>query len=346
MKKMLSLLIIMCITLTGCKTQDTVNTANHNITTNTPEHDMISETPTVKEETNGYLSITVTKTVSEGNFLTETYCYDLQDGSVSKVSEVPYTSQYPLTTYDRAKNYVYYTASDENGNDQLYLYDLSKDEKRQLTNDLYAINYVFVKDKTLLVIGCFKGSHILSPCIFDKENKSLTSLEWDSDFLTWIGEYNPFTDKFLVSGYSDSDDRRILDKDQHKSTTHYIYELDGTKRTKVLEEKNRVIDTFTANKDKIIYVSARDWFSPKKKNFVKIYDFTSKKTEILENVDDLLNAEYIYWTDDGKILYYKKVDEAGYHLCKYDFDKKSSTTLFSVDGEQAINNIQVLNHQN
>lgn len=288
-----------------------------------------------------YLSMTVTKTIAPEKFLSETYCYDLKEGTLSKVNEVPYSSKYPFTTYDRLENCVYYTAADDKGTDQLYLYDLDDCSTEKITDDFFFINYVFIRGDDLLLIGCKRGNHSISPYIINKKDKSEISLEWDKDFLTWIGAYNPYSDRFFISGYSDAEDRKVALK---RGATNYIYEFEGTKRKKILEEKKRCISTFTMNRDKIIYKSKKTWWSQRKNISVKVFDFSTKKTETLKNVDELVDAiEYIYWTDDNRTLYYTKYDGKDYKLCKYDFETNTSTEIYSTEGEQAINNIQVYN---
>ena len=347
-KNLILLFLTISMVLSGCRnniteTSNTTMDTKDNSSTNQPDTTVTPSVTASKEESEGYLSLTVTKTVALDKFISEIYCYDLKKETMSKVGEVPYTSQYPLTAYDRAENCVYYTAADENGDDQLCLYDLSKGTKEKITDEFYALNYAIVRNHDLILIGCKLGDHNILPYLFDKKTKSVTSLSWDDDFFTWIGFYNPSCDRFLVSGYSYKENFEIRDKSLDRMETNYIYEVDVKKhtKTKIIEEA-RFIDGFIMNQNKLIYKSLGDHVDPCKSDTVKVYDFSTKKTKELENAKDFLYWEFIYLTEDGKTLYYIGDSNGDYALFKYDFDKDSSTEIYSTSGEQAINNVQFI----
>lgn len=49
----------------------------------------------------------------------------MSDEKVIKIAEIPYTSQYPLTVYNKKNDIVYYTAKDNSGNfDQIFSYNV------------------------------------------------------------------------------------------------------------------------------------------------------------------------------------------------------------------------------
>ena len=97
-----------------------------------------------------YLSITVSAyndgATEESGVVTTVYSLDLESNKVEKVWAFENTSQYPLATYSRHDNSVYYTQKVENGKtgkgDQLFAKNLSTGEILQMSEELFGVNYI------------------------------------------------------------------------------------------------------------------------------------------------------------------------------------------------------------
>lgn len=89
-----------------------------------------------------YISFTLTFE-EDGQLLSEVYYFNLEDEEVHQVAVVPYTSQYPLTVYEKKTDLVYYTARIESEHkDEVYAYSPSTKKTKQLTDSVFAISYI------------------------------------------------------------------------------------------------------------------------------------------------------------------------------------------------------------
>ena len=76
-----------------------------------------------------YLSVLVTSYDTNETMIMDVNYLDAANKNVEKVAQINYTSQYPLSVYDKKHDIVYYSARvDDNDTkgDQLFSYDISK----------------------------------------------------------------------------------------------------------------------------------------------------------------------------------------------------------------------------
>ena len=101
-----------------------------------------------------FLSLTgCQKTEDEGIYITfartskalETtvFEFNISDEEVNSVGSFTYNAQYPLGVYSKDKQRIYYSAKSEDGRgDQLWEYDIETEERAQLTDGIYGMNYI------------------------------------------------------------------------------------------------------------------------------------------------------------------------------------------------------------
>lgn len=93
-----------------------------------------------------YITFTYSNNGADGTIHTETWSYDSITQETNKIFENEYTSQYPLGFYDKVNQLVYYTknlnSDNKNKGDQIYVTDLTDNSESQLTDNLFAINYM------------------------------------------------------------------------------------------------------------------------------------------------------------------------------------------------------------
>lgn len=194
-----------------------------------------------KNESN-YLSIAVTSYddgANPENGMTITVLkYNFND-KPSEVGRVPYTSQYPLAVYYENDNCIYYSAKSSFGRgDQLWKYDIETKKHQQLTDSLFAINYIIPRKKDIILVTCPKGEDADIPLIFDKASETLKNIDFGFDFDCRICTYQPTNDRLIMAGDSYTEAMDAINTHNAMVKTNpdvpdypppaYFYELDGT----------------------------------------------------------------------------------------------------------------------
>ncbi|WP_277489172.1 MULTISPECIES: DPP IV N-terminal domain-containing protein [unclassified Breznakia] len=282
-----------------------------------------------------YISFTLTK--EENNeLISEVYYIDLQTEEVKKIVEVPYTSQYPLTAYSKRENVVYYTAKDETGNaDQVYKYDLEKQEITQLTDSFFAINYIIPTDTKIFIGGIpLNANHFsVRPFVYDIDTKRLKDLTWDEDLNFSFINYDPVNNDYIASAYSSTDEKlRISNQDikPYEPGTNYLYRFNESNHKQLLKSDGIEIDAVAINGDNNYFSNQRTFLhrikSSKSEKDYENLDWDNWSYEALIYVDD----KYAYFINDRTIF-------------KYDIDSKENKVIFEDNkDERKINNAIIL----
>ncbi len=111
--------------------------------------------PQNKDNIKPYLSFTFTHiTDKEEVFITNNYYYDLYEEKTYKKHNFEYTSQYPLSYYDKELDCVYFTQrKGSSHNDEIYKYDCKTKEEKKISNGIYAVNSMYkISDKENLIL--------------------------------------------------------------------------------------------------------------------------------------------------------------------------------------------------
>ncbi|WP_366294100.1 hypothetical protein [Paenibacillus sp. AN1007] len=238
------------------------------------ENSAASPPPQIKPsaaQTHEYLSITNTEYVNETDqsdgMTMNVYTYDLQTKALTKMTDLPYNSQYPLTVVSLADNTTYYSGTGQNKGDELFAYDMKTHQVKQLSSNLFAVNAIIpnVAEHTLMLAAVKQGERPVKVMFLDQDTQELTVLhEQDSDTTTWDIAYDPKAGKAYAIQYSEEEQYQQMEKSNQTQKPmvpprHTIIEIDPeTKQTrKIFELQDEQILTLSARGDQLLIATAK-----------------------------------------------------------------------------------------
>ncbi|WP_312810191.1 hypothetical protein [Sedimentibacter sp.] len=185
---------------------------------------------------NNYISITSSKeNIDTGKITTKIMVYDIKTKSTEEVFQFEYSAQYPLGYYDAKSKSVYYTkriSIGENIGDNIFVFDLKTSQERQLTKDLFAVNYIISDGDKIFFVGRPNGSQVLKLGVIDLKTNSI-SYWGDEDTNVEAITIDRKQKKIIASTYSERE--RVynvthqdgpIGQDNMKMPTHTVYEID------------------------------------------------------------------------------------------------------------------------
>lgn len=296
----------------------------------------------------GYLTISLTeyknhKDPSDG-MVTSILKYNISKKGVSKIDDFDFTSQYPLGIYYERKNEVYYSSFSGCG-DQVYLKSTSENKPKQLTNELYAINYIFPRDKDIIIVSEPNNSRTIGLYSLNSETNKLINVNKDNDINVKAANYNSGDNQiYYTSEFSGKEEEKQTDDFNSGKTkiyippNHSIFEYDKNNVKKLYyESKNKQISALSGNEDFII------WKEYKKETigsfYVKMLNKKTKEIKELET-DNIETLSELSIDTDSKGFYFlgtiKNSKDRGIYY--FDFATKESEILFTQGSNQYINN--------
>lgn len=263
-----------------------------------------------------YLSMTSSSQVSDTEILVENQIYDFEEDVSISHDKFTLTAQYSLAVYDKKDNAILYSAKDASGeDDQVFLYDIETKQTKQLTNNLWGINYIIPRDNDYLVVGVPFKSHILCLWTIDRNTKKVSQVEIPNndhdDMSVWQIAYIPQTNDVVIQAYSDSEQYEISHKwnsiEEHEESEelsvpyyHYIYK-DGEAKylfTKIMPQSDGLVSN---GKDVLIAVNSKV-----NGDYLMKYNLDNNKLETLKNISGLgrvfyldTAGEYVYAFKNG-----------------------------------------------
>lgn len=300
-----------------------------------------------------YLSITRTEYVDgyspEGGMSMGVYTYDLANGKLVHVNDIPYTSQYPLTVVSWPEHKLYYSADVGDKGDQLFAYDLRDGKTEQLSTDLFAINHIIptTAEGPVIVIAVKKGRRVLQTAFYEKKTKRLEFIdEQDTDTNTWTASYDPETNKTYLVQYSDKEDYAKLMHANETQTfmvpaTHTVVEIDNVtkQKRKIIELKDEQIMGISARGGQLFLVTSPHVLRPPVE-----YNLVDINTGKRRKLDLPISARTgVFLTKDGKGLYFLGGSKDSSHkqerdIYYYDFQTGALQTIFLQKDGSYINN--------
>lgn len=277
-----------------------------------------------------YISYTVTAVNDDESLEMTTFAYDLDDDSNIGVSKMEYNAQYPLTAYDKKNNKVYYSSRIDDA-DNLFELDLKTGNTKQLTDSLFAINYIIPVDNELYLVAVENGERAMG--LFKFVNNKLERIFDDVDAFVWKVNYNPDLQTLVFNTYSQSE----LDKNMEEPD-------DGTPR----QGKNTIWTLNTANNEfKKVATTKPGYITDISMDEEgNIYYCMGYFYQVKDNGESQKNSEFndlgilsvIY--NNNKYLYY--ISNEG-TLNKYSKDEKNITVLYETSVKKcALNNAIIL----
>ncbi|MEK4273999.1 hypothetical protein [Paenibacillus sp. FSL R7-0026] len=311
---------------------------------------------TIGPQTHEYLSITNTEYVNgkdtNDGMVMRVYTYDILTKNLTKLADLPYNSQYPLTVASLAEDTIYYSGSGKDKGDELFSYDIKTQITQQLSSDLFAINSIIpdTVDHTLVMAAVKNGERPVKVMFFDKETQEMTILnDNDSDTTTWDISYDPETRKSYAIQYSEEDQYNHMEESNKTQTpmvppNHTIIEIDPiSKQTrKVIELTEEQILTLSTRGDQILIATAKHI----NKYPIK-YSMVNIKTGERNEIDLPIKASSeLFLSKDGQGFYFlgeniqaKENQERGIYF--YDLKTQQVEAIF-LQKEGFINNFMLL----
>lgn len=332
-KKFLVMIVtIFTLLLPGC-TEPTVNSVPQTKTTQDKKMNKQSD----------YLSITYTEYVngqdSTNGMMMRVMSFDLQSKVMTKLADIPYTSQYPFSIASLMDNKIYYSADVQNKGDQLFAYDLQTKKAEQLSDELFAINYIVpTSEKGPIVMAAVKkGDRVLKTVLYDKQNHQIEFIhDEDLDGNTWAVSYNKEVNKTYLARYSENAMKKqqgISNKQQIALVPpdYTVVELDNETKTErpVISLKNEQINSLTSSGNQLLLVTShRINLSPIEYSLVDIMSGKRTKLDL-----PISSRSDVYLSHDGKGIYYlgstsTKDFNEGRGIYYYDFATKNRQPIF------------------
>lgn len=328
-KYVLVLLIFSCLILYGCKKQENVDMGN-------------------------YLSISVTEynngVNTDNEMTTSIMTYDIESDALLDIDSFDYTTQYPLGIYLKSENKLYYSSYADNG-DQLFEYNVIRDGEKQLTQDLYAINYILPREEDIMVVAVKKGTRPIALYCYDKESRKLIDIINDNDTNIQAISYNNsdntsyYTSEYSEKAIQESGEKVYSGKIKLFIPPDYtVYRYDkNNNRTHIYTSDNRQVSTVSGNNDFVIW---KEYIQETVGPFeIKLLNLSSNEIEILD-IDKINSISELSIRADNKGFYFlgaiKDLDDRG--VFYYDFSTKNIVKLITGADNKYINNFMMIPH--
>ena len=310
-----------------------------------------------------YVTFTYSRYVTDepnSSIINEFWYYDSIEQLAKKIFEIEYTSQYPLGYYDKANNLIYYTKSvlldqsTDTSGDQIFVTDLNTNTEKQLTEDLFAVNYIIPVENQLLFVARPQKSNVLQ----------LGSLNLNTGELTYWGSEDTIDDtnietisvdqknkKIYVSAYSDAERRyNVLHQDgpagknNFKMPLHSVYKIDYSfEKYRVLFSKNEWIRTILTTDNVVAAFSDKQYNEADVPSTLIRYSLTDNTvTETAWDTYRLQIGDANY-SSDGTLIYSIADINNKRGLYKYSLVSKEFSEIF-IQSNGFLNNIQVVKH--
>jgi hypothetical protein len=206
LKKQLKILIslfLIVVLLVACSSKEAIS-EDKNIQNNNPDanSDVKITKPAADYITMSYSEYATTN--ENGEIKTQILSYDSSTKKLEKVFEFDYTAQYPLGYYDKTNQLVYYTqrvGADQEYGDQIFVRDLASNKSAQLTDNLFAVNYVIPSGDQLFFAANVKGEQVVRLGSINLKTKKM-QIWGDNDAIVEAITVDHNNKKIYVSAYS------------------------------------------------------------------------------------------------------------------------------------------------
>lgn len=318
---------------------------------------MVNDTSTEVD----YVTLTYSRNVTDdinSPIVNEFLYYDNVTQEISKVFETEYTSQYPLGFYDKKNNLIYYTKnanlSTENdlSGDQIFVTNLNDGTETQLTDDLFAVNYIYALDHQVFFVARPISSKVLKLGLLDKSTGKI-SYWGDENTIEDINIEAMTVDnknkRIYISAYSNSERRyNVMHQDgpagqnNFKMPLHTVYETDFSfEHTRILLSEHEWIRTLMTKNNFVIALSDQQYNDAATPSSLIQYDLLNDSmTKQIWDTHRLQVGDANY-SSDGTKIYTITIVNNKRGLYEYDLETKQFKELFTPQ-DGFVNNIQVV----
>ncbi|MDU6855719.1 MAG: hypothetical protein E6370_15000 [Clostridiales bacterium] len=300
--------------------------------------------------------ITITETAysdidvkSESGMVTALYTYWPDTQEVKKQYEFPYTAQYPLGAVDLYSNSAYYSQNVENIGDQLFRVNLEDGRVTQITDNLYAINYIIPTKEKIYFAACLKGSSNICLGAYNKGDGKISYWGNDGDVNIANLCVNEKTQKIYVSTFSENE---MLYNLQHQTNNdfvvpkHIIYEMDFDFKDlkKIHSEEHSYARLVMNYKDNLLILSDSEYNNnifPSKSIY---YDLKTNKQLPFTLPQYRMESGGASFSVDGKGLYVLTTlpSDVTRSLYFYNFKSKDYQLIYKSEEGAFLNNFQLV----
>ncbi|MDD3924070.1 MAG: hypothetical protein PHP11_03110 [Erysipelotrichaceae bacterium] len=266
---------------------------------------------------------------------TTVFEFNIGDEEVKSAGSFTYNAQYPLGVYSRDKQRIYYSTKSEDGRgDQLWEYEIETEERAQLTDGIYGINYIVpVDDSIYLIAWCYDNDYnALNLYRYDIKTKTLELLQDDPAFNIGVLTYSPENKEFMFAG-EDAVETWHRFEIQSNEYPFYppknnVYSLKNDEISLVFStEDNEDIVSLAMNDQYILYrTTSNSWTLHDDGSFTgdtseHIYLMNRKTNEQTEINDEVFLhvGKFIYLTNSGDLY------------CIYSSDGYSQIVMINLD---------------
>lgn len=299
-----------------------------------------------------YISITSSKEDAESGKITTTISvYDIKTEQLEEIYSFEYSAQYPLGCYDKKMNNVYFTKrvqNGENAGDQIFMVDLKTSNEKQLTTELFAVNYILPDEDNIFFVGRPKNSQVLK---LGNINLSSGDIEYWGDDDTNIEAIalDRKNKKIVISAYSEKEraynvahQEGPAGQDNMKMPRHAVYEIDyDFENAHKLFDEEMWIRTVIVNNDDIYALCDRKYNNSSEASFVYRYNRNDKTIYTSEWNSYRLQVGDAGYSSNGKHIF--SISSVGEERGIYDFDlENGQVNPIMMQKNGFINNIQVV----
>lgn len=233
------------------------------------------------------------------------YLYSIAEHKVVENYTMGKVALYPVACMDFSHKKIYYSGSDNNLYDNLYVYDLGKRKSWQLTRDKMLFSDLLMIDGKLVGNIAPEGKTVLQPGIIDPEQGTVRYYNATDDD-TWFHSlsYNPVTGKLLGLICSDKEMRsdRVATKTFIRPKQIILMNPDfSDAKTLYKTEAFEIRETRQLDADRILMVTEEHMGTGKPRQ-LQILTINSGQLEELR-IPGLLEPQSVYPDKNGERLY-------------------------------------------
>jgi hypothetical protein len=322
------LLVLVCLTLPAIAI----------INRNPPVDDYITITSSQENPDTGGIDTTIT-------------AYGIKAKTMEEIFQFEYSAQYPLGFYDAITGRVYYTrridASGDYG-DQIFVTDTKSLGETQLTDDLFAVNYIIPDGETVFFVARPHGSQVLKLGAIDLKT-GMISYWGDDETGVQTVAIDKNRRKLVVATYSEREraynvahQEGPAGQDNMKMPTHTVYETDYSfENTVKLFEEALWIRMLMVHDNDIYALCDRKYNNSAESSILYRYNRDERTLYTSEWNTYRLQIGDANYSSDGQHIY--SIASVEGQRGVYDFDLTTGEVRpIMLQNSNFINNIQVV----
>ena len=281
-----------------------------------------------------YISFVSSEFVGE-QIITSVMYFDSDKGFCEKVLEFE-SIGYSLGIYQKSTERVYYTKNID-GAEQIFLFDLATNEEKQLTDSLFAINYIFpVEDKVYFAARSYGGVTMRLGVVDIITNKIQYWLE-DEDTSVEYFTVDLNLGKIFVSTFSEKELRHSIsrpDNEEFVMPTYSVFETNlDFLETKKLFGDEMWVRTVMTNAGEVIGLAEKMYVSPDESSVLYLYNLSSGGLVKNGWTFEKLRGQGANFSSDGKYIYSLMSHKDKHGLFSFNVETMKLTPVYVPDNE-------------